>query len=93
LRIGDGDAGLSAALASAYAGAGEIPAAQKFGEAAYLLAPANPAAADAYGWALFLAGDAAAARELLAKAVQLAPGEAGLRRRLAAIEAQLGRTG
>ncbi|MBO9621418.1 MAG: tetratricopeptide repeat protein [Sphingomonas sp.] len=87
LKIGDEDAALNAELANAYAGAGEIDAAERFGEAAWLLAPANPAAADAYGWALFLAGDTPTARELLEKAVRLAPADAGLRRRLATIQA------
>ena len=91
-RIGDGDAVLNAELASAYAGAGETGTAVEFGEAAYGLSPANPAVADAYGWALFRGGDAAGALELLQKAVVLAPRHAGLRWHLAQVYAALNRT-
>jgi len=90
-RIGDGDAALNADLAMAYSGAGEDKIALDFGEAAYGLAPANPATADAYGWALYQSGDADAALELLQKAVALAPSHAGLRWHLAQIYADLGR--
>ena len=90
-RIGDGDAALNADLAMAYAGADEFEAAEEFGEAAYALAPSNPVAADAYGWALYRGGDAQAAVELLQKAVVLAPRHAGLRWHLAQVYADLGR--
>lgn len=90
-RIGDGDAALNADLAMAYSGAGEDAIALDFGEAAYGLAPANPAVADAYGWALYQSGDAEGALELLQKAVALAPRHAGLRWHLAQIYADLGR--
>jgi tetratricopeptide (TPR) repeat protein len=90
-RIGDGDAALNADLAMAYSGAGEDKIALDFGEAAYQLAPANPATADAYGWALYQSGDADGAVELLQKAVALAPRHAGLRWHLAQIYADLGR--
>ncbi|MDT8759086.1 tetratricopeptide repeat protein [Sphingomonas psychrotolerans] len=89
-RVGDGDAALNADLAVAYSGAGEVAAAEEFGEAAYALAPANPVVADAYGWALYRNGDAAAAVELLQKAVVQAPHHAGLRWHLAQIYADLG---
>lgn len=82
-RVGDGDAALNAELAAAYAGAGESGTALEFGEAAYGLAPANPAIADAYGWAMFRGGDTDGAIELLQKAVALAPRHAGLRWHLA----------
>jgi len=90
-RIGDGDAALNADLAMAYSGAGEDKIALDFGEAAYGLAPANPAVADAYGWALYRSGDADGALELLQKAVAQAPRHAGLRWHLAQIYADLGR--
>ena len=90
-HIGDGDAALNADLAVAYAGVDEFDAAEDLGEAAYALAPANPAVADAYGWALYRNGDAAAAVELLQKAVVLAPHHAGLRWHLAQLYADLGR--
>jgi tetratricopeptide (TPR) repeat protein len=90
-RIGDGDAALNADLAMAYSGADEDKIALDFGEAAYGLAPANPAVADAYGWALYQSGDADGALELLQKAVAQAPRHAGLRWHLAQIYADLGR--
>jgi tetratricopeptide (TPR) repeat protein len=90
-RIGDGDAALNAELAVAYAGAGETQVALDFGEAAYALAPANPAVADAFGWALFQSGDNEGALELLQKAVRLAPRHAGLRWHLAQVYAELNR--
>ncbi|RYY24983.1 MAG: tetratricopeptide repeat protein [Sphingomonadales bacterium] len=82
-RIGDGDAALNAELASAYTGAEEFSTALEFGEAAYGLAPSNPAVADAYGWAMFRGGDTAGAIELLQKAVAIAPRHAGLQWHLA----------
>jgi len=90
-QIGDGDAALDAELAAAYAGAGETGTAVDFGEAAYGLAPANPAVVDAYGWALFKGGDKDGALELLQKAVILAPRHPGLRWHLAQVYAALGR--
>jgi len=90
-RIGDGDAGLNADLATAYAAIDALDMAEAFGEAAYALAPNNPMVADAYGWALFRGGDAAGAAELLQKAVALAPGHAGLRWHLAQVYSELGR--
>jgi cellulose synthase operon protein C len=91
-RIGDGDAALNAELAAAYAGAGETGTAVDFGEAAYGLAPANPAVVDAYGWALFRGGDKGGALELLQKALILAPRHPGIRAHLAQVYAALGRT-
>ncbi|WP_294091725.1 tetratricopeptide repeat protein [Sphingomonas sp.] len=82
-RIGDGDAALNAELAAAYTGTGEFGTALEFGEAAYGLAPSNPAVADAYGWAMFRNGDTNGAIELLQKAVAIAPRHAGLRWHLA----------
>lgn len=90
-RIGDGDAALDADLAVAYSGAGEDEIALDFAEAAYALAPANPAVADAYGWVLYQSGDAEGALQLLQKAVAQAPGHAGLRWHLAQVYAELGR--
>lgn len=90
-RIGDGDALLDAALATAYAEIGDADTAAEFGEAAYALAPANPAVDDAYGWALFRGGDVAGATELLEKAVSIDPRHAGLHWHLAQIHAAAGR--
>ncbi len=82
-RIGDGDPALDAELAYAYLGAGELDTGADLAESAYGMAPSNPAAADAYGWALMRGGDVAGAVELLEKAVKLAPGHAGIRWHLA----------
>ena len=90
-RIGDGDALVNAALATAYAEIGDADTAAEFGEAAYALAPANPAVDDAYGWALFRGGDVAGATELLEKAVSIDPRHAGLQWHLAQIHAAAGR--
>lgn len=89
--VGDGDAALNAQLAAAYTGAGDLDAAEELGEAAYALAPANPAVADAYGWALYRGGDLHGAAELLGKAVSLVPRHSGLRWHLAQVYADLGR--
>lgn len=88
LRLGNRDAALLADLSAAYAAAGDSAKAEAHGQSAYLLAPANPAAADAYGWALFQGGDLPGALELLEKAVLLAPRHAGLRWHLAQVYAE-----
>ncbi|MGK6319099.1 tetratricopeptide repeat protein [Sphingomonas sp. DT-204] len=90
-RLGDRDAALLAELAYAYDGAGEEETAASYAAAAYALAPANAAAADAYGWALYGAGDTEGARQLLEKAVAIAPRHATLRWHLAQLYADLGR--
>jgi tetratricopeptide (TPR) repeat protein len=92
-RLGDRDAALLAELALAYDGQGADAPARSFAAAAYRLAPMNPGAADAYGWTLFGAGDADGARQLLEKAVGLAPAHPGLRWHLAQVYAALGRSG
>jgi Flp pilus assembly protein TadD len=90
-RIGDRDAALAAELSAAYAGAGNESAARDYGETAYLLAPANPQAADAFGWALYLSGDAEGAVEVLRKAAALAPRHEGVALHLAQAQAELKR--
>ena len=90
-RLGDRDAALLAELAYAYDGAGEEETAASYAAAAYALAPANAAAADAYGWALYGSGDTEGARQLLEKAVAIAPRHAALRWHLAQLYADLGR--
>ena len=92
-RLGDRDAALLAELAYAYDGAGEDTVARSYAAAAYALAPANAAAADAYGWTLYGAGDLDGARQLIEKAVTLAPAHATLRWHLAQLYADLGRSG
>ncbi len=90
-RIGGRDAALLAELAYAYDGAGEDAKAASYAAAAYALAPSNPAAADAYGWALRGQGDLDGALQLLQKAVAIAPRHAMLRWHLAQVYADLGR--
>jgi predicted Zn-dependent protease len=92
-RLGDRDAALLAELAYAYDGAGEDDAALSYAAAAYQLTPANPAAADAYGWVRYGAGDREGALQLLEKAVAIAPEHATLRWHLAQLYADLGRAG
>ena len=75
-RAGNRDAGLLADLALAYAGDGDGETARRYGRAAYALLPMSAAVADAYGVALAAAGETAAARQLLDKALVLAPGNA-----------------
>jgi cellulose synthase operon protein C len=90
-QVGNGDAALNAALATAYAAAGEHATAARFGETAYALLPGSPVTADAYGWALYGRGERETAAELVAKAVALAPRHPGLRWHLAQIYSALGR--
>ncbi len=90
-RLGDRDAALLAALALAYDGSGADGPARSFAAAAYALAPSNAAAADAYGWTLFGAGDEDGALQLLQKAVTIAPVNPVLRWHLAQVYAAIGR--
>ncbi len=92
LRIGNRDAALLAELAFAYAGAGEPDRAARYAEAAYIIAPSNPAVAGAMGWALAQGGDHAGGIELLRKAVTLAPRHPMLRWQLAQAYADAGRS-
>ena len=91
LRIGNRDAVLLAELALAYAGAGEPERAARYAEAAYHLAPSNPAVAGAMGWTLAESGDVEGGIELLRKAVAIAPRHPVLRWQLAQAYAQAGR--
>lgn len=90
-RLGNRDAALLAELGYAYAGGDALDIAQLYAAAAYRLAPLNPAATDAYGWVLYLAGDDAAGIELMEKAVTIAPRHGGLRWHLAQAYADAGR--
>lgn len=89
-RIGNGDAALLAALASAYAGRQDTDTARRFAAQAYRLAPLNPAVVDAYGRVLYQAGEDDPARQLLEKAVAIAPTHPGLRWHLAQVQADSG---
>ena len=82
-RLGDRDPALLAELAYAYSGNDDDATAVSYGRAAYALAPLNPVAADAYGWALYQQGRVGAGVQLLWKAVSLAPDHATLRWHLA----------
>lgn len=85
VELGNRDAAILGELALAYAEDGDPATGRRYGAAAYRLAPMNPAVVDAYGWALAKAGDADGARQLLAKAASLAPGDAGIAAHLASV--------
>lgn len=90
-RIGNRDAALLAELSYAYTGAGDADAGLVFGKAAYALTPMNPAASDAYGWALYQQGKSAPALQLLEKAASIAPERSVLRWHLGQAYADLDR--
>ncbi|QNE32147.1 tetratricopeptide repeat protein [Sphingomonas sp. NBWT7] len=89
--VGTRDAVVLAQLGYAYVGAGDADTGLVYARAAHRLVPMNPAACDAYGWALYEGGDARAALPLLAKAATLAPQHAGIRWHFAQALAELGR--
>jgi len=90
-RIGNRDAALLAELAYAYLGDGDDQTGLSYAKAAYALAPMNPAATDAYGWALYQSGNDRAAAQLLEKAASIAPAHAVIRWHLGQTYADLGR--
>ncbi len=77
-RVGNRDGGVLIDLALAYAGSEDGAIAVRYGKAAYVLAPMSAAAADAYGVALAANGNSDGARQLLDKAVRLAPDDAAI---------------
>lgn len=90
-QLGNRDIALLTELAVAYTGGGDADTGAVYAKAAYTLAPMDPAACDAYGWALYQQGDNDGARQLLEKAVAIVPGAAGVRWHLAQADADLGR--
>jgi len=90
-RVGSRDAALLAELTYANVGAQNVDDALDYGAAAYAIAPMNPAATDAYGWAFYAAGDSEKAKDLLEKAALLAPRQPDIRWHLAQAYADLGR--
>lgn len=90
-RVGNRDAALLAELGYAFVGKGDAEGGEAYAAAAYRLAPLNPAAADAWGWALYNTGDYDRARQLLEKAASLAPYNPGIRAHLAQTYLALGR--
>ncbi len=91
-RLGNGDATILNNLAWAWFSKGNAGKAVEFAQAAYQIAPANPAVANSYGWILFKTGkDKAGGIALLAKAVGIAPGHPGLRFQLAQALTESGR--
>ncbi|MCC2979846.1 tetratricopeptide repeat protein [Sphingomonas sp. IC4-52] len=90
-NVGERDALIHAQLAYAYTAAGDPQGGAEHGRTAYQLSPMNPAASDAYGWALYEAGDTGAALQLLEKAAKLAPAHAGIRWHLGQALAEAGR--
>lgn len=91
-RLGDRDAALLNNLAWSYHRDGRNAQALPLAAAAYALAPANPAAANTYGW-LLVATRSGPARglTLLEQAAAQAPGNVGVRWHLAQAYAALGR--
>lgn len=92
-QLGDRDAVLLAELAFAYTGDGDAETGCSYARAAYRLAPMNPAATDAYGWALYQIGKSDLALQLFQKATSIAPGDSVLRWHLAQALADLNRNG
>ena len=90
-RLGNRDAALLAELSYAYTGSDDADAGLVYGKAAYALAPMNPAATDAYGWALYQQGKSEPALQLLEKAASIAPDHAVLRWHLGQAYADLDR--
>jgi tetratricopeptide (TPR) repeat protein len=90
-RVGSRDSGLLSELAYANVGADNVDDAISYGAAAYDIAPMSPAATDAYGWALYAAGENAKAIDLFEKAASLAPKQSGIRWHLAQAYADSGR--
>ncbi|WP_304562927.1 tetratricopeptide repeat protein [Sphingomonas immobilis] len=86
-QTGSRDVALLVDLSAAYLGGDDADpdTALAYAKAAYRLAPMNPAAADAYGWALHQTGRDDQALQLLQKAVAIAPGNAQVREHLAAV--------
>lgn len=88
--IGDRDAAVLTALATAYGATGRGDVAQDYAAAAYAIAPANPLVADALGWALFANDNVGAAVPVMVKAVRLAPAHGGIRWHMAQVAAAAG---
>jgi len=91
LRVGNRDAALLAELAYAYLGDDDADTALAYAKASYALAPLNPAATDAYGWALYQQGEVGPAVQLLEKAIFIAPQQAVLHWHLGQAYADIGR--
>jgi cellulose synthase operon protein C len=92
LRLGNRDATVLNTLGWAWFNKGEFAKAADMSGAAYGMAPANPAFADAYGWILFKSGtNREGGAALLEKAVATAPNHPGLRFHLGQALASLGR--
>ena len=83
---GGRDVSLLADLSAAALGAGDVAAARSYAAAAYRLQPLDPVVADAYGQALYAAGDDRGARQLIGKAVALVPGNVAFAAHLAVVD-------
>lgn len=91
-RLGDRDAAILNNLAWAYYQTGRAPDALPLAAAAHALVPANPAAADTYGWLLLAtAADRPRGLALVEEAAARAPANAGVRWHLARAYAAAGR--
>ena len=89
--IGPRDWLLLSDLAYAYANAGDAVTALRYARAAYALAPMTARVCDAYGWALYQAGNVPQALQLAIKATQIAPADSVARWHLAQLLAEAGR--
>ena len=90
-RVGSRDAALLSELAFAYLGDGQDDLGTAYAKAAYRIAPLNPAATDAYGWALYQAGNNDGASQLLEKAASIAPEHSVIHWHLAQVYADMDR--
>jgi cellulose synthase operon protein C len=91
-RLGNRNATVLTNLGWAWFNKGNFAKAAELSGAAYGMAPANPAYADAYGWILFKSGtNREGGAALLEKAVATAPNHPGLRFHLGQALAGLGR--
>ena len=91
-RLGNRDATVLSSLGWAWFNKGDAAKATEYSGAAYGMAPANPAFADAYGWILYKTGsNREGGVALLEKAVATAPNHPGLRFHLGQALAGMGR--
>lgn len=91
-RLGNRDATVLSSLGWAWFNKGDATKAADYSGAAYGMAPANPAFADAYGWILYKTGsNREGGVALLEKAVATAPNHPGLRFHLGQALAGMGR--
>ncbi len=93
VRLGNRDATVLNAIAWCWFSKGDAAKARDYASAAYGIAPTNAIVVSSYGWFLARSGeDPKGGIALLRKSVSIAPGEPGLRYRLAQALATAGQT-